>query len=172
MSLLKSLIVVAMLASPMVMNFCISYTSKKKIFRIFVSIYVAGSILLVTSSSMALAIISLFILGFGLASPYWYCISMVTEITEPRLSKSFTSTIDGAFSFGGILVSLMYGWVKDWRYVSLYLILIPGIIMWIITFLFVEDTPYSLIKSKSVAEICRSLNRIGKINKGEDNLIT
>ena len=35
-----------------------------------------------------------------------------------------------------------------------------------------EDTPLSLLKTKNVQKICASLNRIGRINKGEDNLVS
>ena len=49
----KSLLLLAMAISPIMVNCCISYTSKKLIFRIFVTIQIIGSVLLVISSSIA-----------------------------------------------------------------------------------------------------------------------
>ena len=108
-----------------------------------------GSLLLVFSSSLALASISLFLIGYGLSIPSCYIISIVTEVTEPNLSKKFIATINGPEIIGGMLISYAYGQIKEWRAVSIYFILIPTIILLIITILFLEDTPYSLLKSKS-----------------------
>ena len=75
-------------------------------------------------------------------------------------------------TIGGIISSLVFSWVKHWRYASLYCILLPFALV-LIGFIFLyEDTPMSLLRTKNVEKICASLNRIGRINKGEDNLVS
>ena len=75
-------------------------------------------------------------------------------------------------TIGGIIVSLMFEWLKHWRHVGLYFML-PLFILELLGFAFIyEDTPLSLLKTKDVNKVCAALNRIGRINKGEDNLIS
>ena len=50
--------------------------------------------------------------------------------------------------------------------------LIPYFLIFVFTILVFEDTPQSLLKTKTAKEICESLNRIGRINSGEDNLVS
>ena len=52
------------------------------------------------------------------------------------------------------------------------MILLPLTLLLLLTIFIFQDTPYSLLKSKSAKEICESLNRIGRINKGIDNLVS
>ena len=82
------------------------------------------------------------------------------------------ATLNGPLIVGGMILSFAYGQIKEWRTVSVYFLLIPLVILLILVFLFFEDTPYSLLKSKTAKEISESLNRIGKINTGEDNLVS
>ena len=55
---------------------------------------------------------------------------------------------------------------------ALYTCLIPYTLLFIGLIFFFEDTPQSLLKTKTAKEICQALNRIGKVNKGEDNIIS
>ena len=48
--------------------------------------------------------------------------------------------------------------------------LIPGIIQLLLLIFYVEETPKFIVKNNKFNAI-KSLNRIGKINKGIDNLI-
>ena len=50
--------------------------------------------------------------------------------------------------------------------------LIPYTIIFIVLIFFFQDTPQSLLKTKTAKEICQAINKIGRINKGEDNIVT
>ena len=50
--------------------------------------------------------------------------------------------------------------------------LIPYTIIFIVLIFFFQDTPQSLLKTKTAEEICQAINKIGRINKGEDNIVT
>ena len=65
----------------------------------------------------------------------------------------------------------MYGLIKDWRQVTLYFICISYTIMFLLVLFIFQDTPQSLLKTKTAKEICAALNRIGKMNLGEENII-
>ena len=73
---------------------------------------------------------------------------------------------------GGLFVTQMYGLIKDWRQVTLYFICISYLIMFLLVFFFFQDTPQSLLKTKTASEICQALNKIGKINLGVENIVS
>ena len=50
--------------------------------------------------------------------------------------------------------------------------LIPFALQLVCFLLIYEDAPLSLLKTKNTKKICASLNRIGRINKGKDDLIS
>ena len=64
---------------------------------------------------MAMALVSLFLIGLGISITYWHSLSILGQIVEPKLSKKFISTLNGAFAIGGIVASLVYNNIKSWR---------------------------------------------------------
>ena len=131
-----------------------------------------GSLTLFFSSSMTMAIIGLVFIGMGIQQPLNFIVPILTEVVEPILAKKFIATLVGFFISGCLFAGWIWNEIHHWKTATLYLLLIPHVVIFIFSFFFFEDTPQSLIKTKTAEEICISLNRIGRINLGEDNLIT
>ena len=104
--------------------------------------------MLITSGSIAMANAGLFLMGFGQNALIYYAISIINEV----VSRDWESKMTGSFicweTLGGIISSLVFSWVKHWRYASIYCILLPFVLLLIGFFFLYEDTPMSLLKTK------------------------
>ena len=80
-------------------------------------------------------------------------------------------TLMGGSTAGGLLCSFAFEELKDWRLVG-YCLVISSSLLFITTFIFLEETPKFLMKTKNTKKVCEALNRIGKINTGMDNLVS
>lgn len=72
--------------SLLIVNFFINNMSRKKVLIISLGLAFAGSLALVLSSSMAMAVISLFVVGIGLEIPFRCFVSIITETTSKKLA--------------------------------------------------------------------------------------
>ena len=110
---------------------------------------------------MAMANLGLFLIGFGQNALIYYAISIINEVVSRDWESKLTGSLICCQTVDGIVSSLVFSWVKHWRYASLYCILLPFVLL-LIGFIFLyEDTPMSLLKTKNWEKICASLNRIG-----------
>ena len=78
----------------------------------------------------------------------------------------------GGTTLGGLLSSFAFEELKDWRLVGSYCLIVSSSLLFIVTYIFLEETPKFLLKTKNGQKVCIALNRIGKINTGIDNLVT
>lgn len=80
--------------------------------------------------------------------------------------------ISVGYTLSAVVISLAYNYLQNWRSVTLCLLVLVSALILFLTVFFLEDSPSSMIKSRNVAYTCSILNRIGKINKGEENIIS
>ena len=121
---------------------------------------------------MAIAAVGLFILGLGNFTIVRFSFAIISSITERELANKFISCLPLGVTTGGIILSYFYTLVKHWRFMTLYFQLIPSILLLLATFFLLEDPPESLLKTKNLERIRNALNKIGRINTGEDNIIS
>ena len=76
------------------------------------------------------------------------------------------------YTFGSIFITFVYQETKNWRHSILFANVIPIIVIMGLAYYFVQDTPKSLIKSKSAEEACRILNWISNLNGKGDSVFT
>ena len=168
---IRALMFLGWFLSTLVQVFKVSQLGKRRLILISLSFTVAGSLMLVLSWNMAVAAVGLFVLGLGNFTIVRFAYAIISEITERGLASKFTSCLPVGVTTGGIVLSYFYTLVKHWRFMTLYFQLIPSAILLLITFFLLEDPPESLLKTKDSERIRQALNKIGRINKGEDNLI-
>lgn len=120
---------------------------------------------------MAAAVISQFLVGFGTYPLVRIGIALISDITKPELSKRFIITLQSGYIMGAIIISSAYGWLRHWRYVTLYFIFLPYLLVLICMAIFLQDTPRYLLRKCSVAEIKQSLNFIARVNGKPDEFL-
>lgn len=138
--------------------------SRRKTLIVFMALTDIGFLLLVTSSSMTMAIIGLFLINFGCSPIYRTLQVIISEITEPVLKQKFIGSLMGALSVGTLLSGVLYPAIKHWRFSSLYCGLIPSIIITVLILIFLEDTPKFILRNGSAAKAAKIFNRIAAIN--------
>ena len=82
------------------------------------------------------------------------------------------TTFAGGYSFGGIFVSLIYEWLRDWRLATLYFNVLVAFLFLVFTYILYEDPPKILMKTQDIPVICETLNKIAKFNGKSPNTIT
>ena len=169
---MKSFLGFGKMVSLFISMLIVGRVSKRKILLVSTAFGMAGALAMVLAPSLEVACIGFFLLGLAYLCPTQLGVALISEFTEKTLSTKFTGSLIIGSTVAGMLVPLGYVLVPHWRYFSLYFVLIPAVLIFLCSWLILEDTPHELMKTKDAAEICRVLNRIGNINKGEPNLVT
>ena len=140
---------------------------KAYLFCCFVSLF--GMLMVFTASSMGIAVFGLFVVGLSNSPNLRIIQVIVSETTEKELKQTFLSTQLGAFGIGSLLVGILYPSIGHWRTSILLCGILPGLVIMVGFFFIIEDTPKFLMRS-TPEEAARALNKIGKINTGNENM--
>ena len=150
----------------------INNQSRKKSLLLCYFFCIAGSLLMMVSQKIEVACVGLFIIGLGNMNPTKFGLAIISEITEQTLANKFISSTPIGVTIGGILTPVFYEAINNWRLFTLYFQLLPSILVFLVIFFIFEDTPQSMMKTGECDDICKALNRIGKINKGQSNIVS
>ena len=134
------------------------------------SIGLVGVGILLAAQNMIMAAGGNFLLGLGTDSILNISLIVISEVYEETFRQKLMAGIQGAFTFGALFVTLIYYLTLDWWQTTLYAVAIPMVVTWILLIAFLVETPMFLVRSGPIFAT-KQLNRIGKLNKGIDNLI-
>lgn len=154
LGLYKLLPFIGMALTFAIVNCFINNVSRRLVILISNVLVIAGCFILYFSSSMTMAVIGLVMIGMGIQQPLDFMMPILTEIADPVLCQMFISTIVGWLIIGCLFSGWIWGQIRQWRHATLYLLLIPNIVICIIFFFLFEDTPQSLMKTRTADEIC------------------
>ena len=90
------------------------------------------------SQSMAMAVAGQFIIGFSNFLLMRFYVAAVSDMTGPRLSEKFVSTLEGYGAFGGVFGPLAYAAIKSWRSVILYFYCLDFALLFMLCFIFLR----------------------------------
>jgi len=69
-----------------------------------------------------------------------------------------------------MLTTLFFFLIPSWRVNWIILVTVPSIVELVLLWIYIEETPQFLLK-KGVEQALKALNRIGKINKGREDVL-
>jgi len=93
------------------------------------------------------------------------------EVVDYYIRQKYSVALEIFFGLSGVCVGLVYLAFGQWRIITGCFILLPAVVQLFMLIFYLEETPKFLIKKgKDIA--IKSLNRVGKINLGEDELVT
>ena len=119
-----------------------------------------------------MACVGLFFAGAGCESTIRISMAIFAEIVEYNKRQAYSIALEIGFGVSGILVGLLYWALKDWRIIIIIFCCVPCFILLLVMIFFLEETPKFLITKGTPEKAEKALNKIGKINTGESNLIT
>ena len=125
---------------------------------------------MVSSTQIYIVLLALFILGFGTVTKYTTCFVSVAEIVDSEMRQKYLVLFEVGQAIGTLLVGVFYYLIPHWRYNMMITNIAPLALCLLIFIFFLQETPKYLVKNPENA--VKSLNRIAKINKGEDNVVT
>ena len=97
--------------------------------------------------------------------------AVLGEVVNYYVRQQYSVALEIAFAAGGIMVGIFYWIIPNWLLINIIFLLIPSIIELLLIIFYFEETPKFLLK-KGVKETMRALNRIGKINKKVNFLVS
>ena len=74
---------------------------------------------------------------------------IITEIVDPFLSQRFITTIVAWLIVGCLFTGFVFSEIAHWRQATLFLLFIPYAVLLIAFLLLFQDTPQSLLKTKT-----------------------
>ena len=137
---------------------------KRRMYLSGIFLIVFGSLTMFLSQSMAMAIVGQAIMGFSTLLLMRFNVATISNITEPKLSEKFVSTLQGFYSFGGLIGPFAFAAIKHWRYVILYCYCFPFTLLLILCFVFFQDSPRYLLRKCTASEATKTFNFIAQIN--------
>ena len=165
---LRSSMFIAQIFGTIVFTFTEDRIGKRKVFLICLLSTSVGSLLMYVSSSLAVAVLGQYLIGFGKYPLIKFGIALISDITKPSFSQKLIPSIRASYSFGAILGSFAYGSLKHWRVVVLYFSFIPYAFTLILTFIFLRDTPRYLLRKCTATEAKDSLDFVAKVSGRSD----
>lgn len=115
--------------------------------------------------------IGLFMIGGGSDAAVNVCFNFFGEVVEFNTRQKYSVILQFSFPFGVIVITTAFLWIHDWQIVTLIFLVIPSTVAMIFIFIYIEETPQFLLRG-SIDNSLKSLNRIGKINLGLQNILT
>ena len=131
--------------------------SQKVSVMISLALLCFGCLIFSASGSINMACVGLFFIGAGNIAQVRLGVSIISEITEKKLASKFIATLLGGTTLGALLCTFAFWMLKHWRYVGYYFMLIPSIIILLVTFFLLQETPKFLIKSRNSEKILSAL---------------
>lgn len=108
--------------------------STRKIFLASTFVGVVGAIVLVLSQSIYQATVGLFLIGFTGNGLTQLSYAVTSQITDKKLGTRFMSTFYTGLALGGVAISQAFEEIRDWRPVSIYMLLIPNVVLLVAIF--------------------------------------
>jgi MFS family permease len=134
-------------------------------------IYVSGNVLFVVSPNLTVAGIALLIIGFAFYSANGQCAIFISEVFDADVRNKFIIFLFVFYTFGSMTAVLMFYTIYNWQLIWIICMGIPSVAVLASIILLIEETPQFLLRM-GVERAMKSLNKIGKINKGVSNIIT
>jgi len=114
-----------------------------------------------------MAAVGLFLAGSGCETSIRINMTIFGEVFDFYKRQTYSVAVEISFGLAGVMVALMYFFIEEWRLINIVFVAIPSFLI-LLTFIFyLEETPKFLV-GLGKEHALKSLNRIGKINKGID----
>ena len=109
-----------------------------------------GMILVGLAPNLVLVGVGLFLAGFGSDTAINICFYFVTETVGMEARQKHSVIIQFFFSLGGVVNVGYFYFFKNWRLIMWVFAIVPSLGCLVMVFLIVQETPFFLIKLKSV----------------------
>ena len=122
-------------------------------------------LILVSSQNIYFALVGQFLALFGSLPTLRTSMSIVADVTEPVLRQRFVSCLLAANAVGAIFGGAMYPLIGHWRLASLYIGLLPSLLLTLLLIAILKDSPRFILRNaENAEEAAEEFNKIGRIN--------
>jgi MFS family permease len=134
------------------------------------AICTVGTIIVAASQNVYMVAIGLFMCGCGSDAGINICFFFFGEVVGDAKRQKYSVIIQIFFCLGAMIITLFFYLISEWRTNWLILVTGPAVVEMVLLWYYIEETPQFLVK-KGVNQTLKAMNRIGKINKGKDDIL-
>ncbi|CAD8077349.1 unnamed protein product [Paramecium sonneborni] len=116
------------------------------------------------SQSIIQLIIFTFFFGFFQIGVYIMIPVLINEISGYEIKQILSTGTLVFWCLGEILMAILYYFIENWRTIYLFVIVIPGLISLILTWILVQESPKFLYQKKDYEKTLYVLRYIAKVN--------
>ena len=145
--------------------------SRKTSLLLCLSISLIGMVILVFSAKIEMAAAALFIYGLGTNPVLRLATVIFSEKVEKNLRTKFISSCLITYAVGVLVLGYIYNIFRNWNKTMIFFSICPQVVLILLVFFLMEDTPKFILKNNTAEEAAQKLNRIARIN-GKDREFT
>ncbi|CAD8078084.1 unnamed protein product [Paramecium sonneborni] len=116
------------------------------------------------STTIIELIIFTFIFGFFQIGVYIMIPVLINEISGYEIKQKYSTGTLIFWCLGEILMAILFYFIENWRTIQLFIIVIPGIISLILTYVLVQESPRFLYQKKDYEQVLKIFHYIAKVN--------
>jgi MFS family permease len=147
---------------------------RKKTVTIAWSISIVGCFFIMLSKwtdTMWTAAVGLTLNGIGADSVVIITGSILSEQCEDVARQKIFSIVQGAFTLGALVITLVFYIWEDWFITITFFLLVPAIVVELGFIFLLKESPLFMIRDDPALAL-RELNDIGRLNKGDPEILT
>ena len=129
-----------------------------------------GTVIVACSVNIYMVAVGLFFSGCGCDAAINICFFFFGEVVGDERRQKYSVFVQIFFTLGAMIITFFFSVIDSWRINWICLVTVPAIIELLLLIFYIEETPQFLLK-KGVAVTKKALNRIGRINKNQDNIL-
>ena len=138
---------------------------RKAMLNIMVLMLFAGGVLLVSALNIWMVSIGLFFSGLATSGITRLSTTVIFETCDQLKAEYFTLFWQFLVLNMSLVIGVTFIAIDSWRTNSLLYCLVPTLILVVIYWLTMEETPRYLVQNSNHEHVVESLERIAKINK-------
>ena len=163
-SLIGSSLFIGVMLGSFLSYFFSDKMGRKKTAILFSFLYCINQALFILVNNLYLLYLLLFLSGFFYSIIVLTLIVLMNEVIDIQLTAIFTTTIHNAYPFCGIIYTLMFKNLNDWRIIFVFSCIIHFCFTMVLTF-YIEESPRFYFSNKNLPELKKVLSNIAKKNK-------